>query len=252
MAPTTTTTTAERCRKKSSFYRRRFNDVAPISSEELLELRGKCERTNENDDGDREPPLPPPLVVVLVDARSTPERDVSMIPGAVSLREFEQDVVRTLPADATVVVYCTIGYRSGYSARRLAEQFGLEGRIRNLDGIVSYTHAVGDSSDESIQLVNSETGERTDAVHIFGPTWNCVHSKYHTVHFDAPELALRSCKVGLISALRLTQHLCYKAGKCCKCARKGGQSNQIVQTNEAAGRKGMKPMEVKCQNAQFM
>ena len=251
MAPTTTTT-AERCRRKSSFYRRRFSDVAPISSEELLELRGKCERTNENGDG--EPPLPPPLLgpVVLVDARSTPERDVSMIPGAVSLREFEQEIVRTLPADATVVIYCTIGYRSGLASRHLGEKYGLEGRIRNLDGIVSYTHAVGDRPDESIQLVNSQTGERTDEVHIFGPTWNCVHSKYHTVHFDAPELAWRSCKVGLVSALRLTQHLCYKARKCCKCAGKGEQSSQIVETNEAAGREGVKPMEVKCQNAQFM
>lgn len=238
------TTTAERCRKKSSFYHRRFSDVAPMSSEELLELRGKCKRANENDDGEAPPPL------VLVDARSAPERDVSMIPGAVSLGEFEQDIFKKLPPDATVVVYCTIGYRSGVSARRLGEKHGLEGRRRNLDGIVSYTHAVGDNPDESIQLVNSETGERTDVVHIFGRTWDCVHPNYKTSHFDVPELALRSCQVGLISALRFSQHFYYKTRKCCNCAGKGEQINQGVET-DCAGRISMKPMEVKCNNAQL-
>lgn len=218
-----------------------------MSSEELLELRGKCDRTNGNDDGEA---LPPPIV--LVDARSAPERNVSIIPGAVSTCEFEQDIVKTLPPDATVVVYCTIGYRSGITARRLGEKYGLEGRIRNLDGIVSYTHAVGDSSDESIQLVNSKTGERTKVVHIFGPTWDCVHARYKTVNFDVSELVLRSCQVGLVSALRLTQHLYFGARRRCNCLGKGGQINQEVETNGAAGRKSMKPMEVKCQNAQFM
>lgn len=245
-APMAPTTTAERCRKKSSFYHRRFSDVAPMSSEELLELRGKCERTNENDDGEA---IPPPIV--LVDARSAPERNVSMIPGAASLPEFEQDVVKTLPPDTTVVVYCTIGYRSGLSARRIGEKHGLEGRIRNLDGIVSYTHAVGDSPDESIQLINSKTGERTDVVHIFGPTWNCVHAKYKTVNFNVPELALRSCQVGLISALRFSQHFYHKTSTFCNCAGKGEQNKQVVET-KGAGRKSMKPMEVKCKNAQFM
>ena len=244
MAPTTT---AEQCRKKSSFYHRRFSDVKPMSSEELLELRGKCKRANENDDGEAPPQQPP---IVLVDARSAPERDVSMIPGAVSLGEFEQDIVKKLPPDATVVVYCTIGYRSGVSARRLGEKHGIEGRIRNLDGIVSYTHAVGDNPDESIQLVNSETGESTNIVHIFGPTWNCVHEKYKTVHFDVPELAVRSCQVGLTSALRFSQHFYYKARKCCNCTGKGEQINQGVEAN-GAGRISMKPMEVKCKNSQL-
>ena len=214
-----------------------------MSSEELLELRGKCKRTNENDDG--EAPQPP---IVLVDARSAPERHVSIIPGAISLIEFEQDIAKTLPQDATVVVYCTIGYRSGMSARLLREKHGLEGRrIRNLDGIVSYTHAVGDSPDESLQLVNPKSGERTDVVHIFGPTWDCVHPKYRAVHFNVPELALRSCQVGLMSALRYSQHLYYETRKCCNCSGKGEPNSQVVATNGAV-RTSNKPMEVRCQN----
>jgi len=168
--------------------------------------------------------------MVLVDARSAAEMEVSIIPGAVPLCEFEHDIVRTLRQSVVVVVYCTIGYRSGMEARRLGETYGLRGRVRNLDGIVSYTFAVGDSSDESMHLVKPDTGERTSAVHTFGPTWNCVHPNFETFHFNAPELALRSAAVGLVSALRFTQHLHYKTRQCCDCTGNGSgkQSTQVV------------------------
>ena len=45
--------------------------------------------------------------VVLVDNREQTGRDVSMIPGAISAQSFESDIEKY--ADATVVVYCTIG-----------------------------------------------------------------------------------------------------------------------------------------------
>lgn len=149
--------------------------------------------------------------MVLIDARSSAERSISIIPGAISLAEFEQNIVTTLSPDASVVVYCTIGYRSGIEARRLKEKHdGLDGRIQNLDGIVPYTHAIGDMFDQSMQLIKPDTGERTNVVHIFGRTWNCVHSRFETVYFNAPELALRSSQAGLVSTLRFIQHLLHK------------------------------------------
>ena len=156
--------------------------------------------------------------MVLIDARSSAERSISIIPGAISLAEFEQNIVTTLSPDASVVVYCTIGYRSGIEARRLKEKLdGLDGRIQNLDGIVPYTHAIGDMSDQSMQLIKPDTGERTNVVHMFGRTWNCVHSRFETVHFNAPELALRSSQAGLVSTLRFIQHLLHKTKQRCTC-----------------------------------
>ena len=199
---TTMASTAEKCRKKCSFYQHRFSDIPPMSSEEYISTLRRADRPS----------------MVLIDARSSAERSISIIPGAISLAEFEQNIVTTLSPDASVVVYCTIGYRSGIEARRLKEKHdGLDGRIHNLDGIVPYTHAIGDMSDQSMQLIKPDTGERTNVVHIFGRTWNCVHSRFETVHFNAPELALRSSQAGLVSTLRFIQHLLHKTKQRCTC-----------------------------------
>ena len=48
--------------------------------------------------------------VVLVDVREAKEQKVSMIPGAISVEEFEDDEDRY--EELTVVAYCTIGHRS--------------------------------------------------------------------------------------------------------------------------------------------
>jgi rhodanese-related sulfurtransferase len=121
-------TKEEQCHCSSQFYQGRFPDIPPFLSRELLEL-----------------PIHPPRVV-LVDVRTLPERQVSMLEGAISLAEFDQMAVPTLERhpDARVVTYCTIGYRSGLEARRLRDLYPslLEGRIYSLDGIVAYTHAV--------------------------------------------------------------------------------------------------------------
>ena len=186
--------------------------------------------------------------IVVVDVRSEAETLVSIIPGAISLVEFE-NTVTTLPSNAVVVCYCTIGYRSGLEARRLKEKYSLEGRIRNLDGIVSYTHAdppvLVDNDDSSSNrrekphLVNPTTGEKSDMVHIYGNTWNCVDEAYETTHFSFPVLAVRSVGVCLLSTLRYSQHMIYIAKQCC-CKKSSVESSTS------------RPMQVECRNAQFM
>jgi len=57
---------------------------------------------------------------VLVDVRAPAETFVSMIPGAITRGQFEQSSPRF--RDRTVIVYCTIGYRSGQYASTLIEQ----------------------------------------------------------------------------------------------------------------------------------
>ena len=143
---------AERLRRIEFYYRlcTRFLPFIPeISAAEVLELGGRRR-------------------MAIIDVRTPSERAVSMIPGAISQAEFEarKDEFR----DAPVVVYCTLGFRSGrYVARLRAEGFD----ARNLRGaILAWTHA-------RLPLIDARGDTRR--VHVYGRKWNLVASDYEGV-----------------------------------------------------------------------
>ena len=228
----------ETCHKYTKMYSKKFEDVSYISSEDLVEM------TSRQGTGHGR--------IVLVDVRTEPERQVSMLEGAVSKADFLGSLasVSSSPTntDTTgdidndnhndeapmIVIYCTIGYRSGLEARRLGLQYPhLKHRIASLDGIVSYTHALGEtesfSSDDEHQaqkrlsgdkhdlsrttatdkqggtaspvtqppqLVHPQSGQPTTHVHVFGPMWGCVDDNhFETTHFSFPELLVRLVQV---------------------------------------------------------
>jgi rhodanese-related sulfurtransferase len=109
-------------------------------------------------------PEPP----VLVDVRDAAERQVSMIPGAVSKQELEAHPERF--AGRGVVAYCTIGYRSGLYTRKLVDvgwkAFNLRG------GILAWTHGGGELDHD---------GAPTRGVHVYGATWDLAASGYEAV-----------------------------------------------------------------------
>ncbi len=106
--------------------------------------------------------------IVLVDVRSPQERAVSIIPGALSLEEFEQNLDRY--KDDLIVVYCTIGYRSGKYAQKLQQQ-GLN--ILNLEGsLLAWSHIGG-------KLVNSSGN--TQKIHVFSDKWQLIAEDYQPV-----------------------------------------------------------------------
>jgi rhodanese-related sulfurtransferase len=106
--------------------------------------------------------------IILVDVRSSKEREVSIIPGSISVNQFEQNFAKY--RDSTIVAYCTIGYRSGKYAQKLQQQ-GL--KIFNLEGsLLAWSYIDG-------KLIN-ETGE-TKKIHIFGHHWNLVAKNYQPV-----------------------------------------------------------------------
>lgn len=94
---------------------------------------------------------------LLLDVRTPRERAVSIIPGAVT-------ELGTQPPGTRVVVYCTIGLRSGIRARELRAQ-GLEA-VNLRGGILSWLAEGG-------QLVDAE-GQPTRAVHVYGRRWDAV------------------------------------------------------------------------------
>lgn len=106
--------------------------------------------------------------LVLVDVREPEEREVSMIPGAISVDEFERDQAKY--TDFTVVAYCTIGYRSGIYAQELSQRNFRSANIKG--GILAWVHAG--------QKVSNKDGE-TRRVHTYGSKWNLLPEGYEAV-----------------------------------------------------------------------
>jgi sodium/bile acid cotransporter 7 len=107
--------------------------------------------------------------VVLVDVRTPEERAVSTIPGAITDEEFEAD--REEYRGAVIVVYCTIGVRSGRSTKKLVRRgydaYNLAG------GVLAWAHAGGGFLDSH--------GNRTDRVHVYGEKWSLLPPGYSPV-----------------------------------------------------------------------
>jgi rhodanese-related sulfurtransferase len=125
----------------------KFPDVPDISADELIE---RMEADN----------------IIVVDNRDRDERDVSMIPGAIPASEFEGNIKRDAGAyaDAVVVVYCTIGERSGIYAQKLRKRGVDAHNLRG--GVLAWSHAGGDFVDGR--------GESTNRVHVYGAKWNLL------------------------------------------------------------------------------
>jgi len=213
----------KRCEDMYKMYHAKFPDVETLTSKEYLtsiSASASASRT-----------------VLLVDVRSEPERNVSMIPGALTLAEFESKMknenndvdgsssdaananASADPTDEPVIVtYCTIGYRSGLEARRLRDTYSC--KVLNLDGIVNYTHACAEVEEDGTannsnndnfnddrsggnhpkpMLVEPKTKKPTNRVHVFGADWNLAHDTFSPTFFSKPAMMLRGMGV-IVSA----------------------------------------------------
>jgi rhodanese-related sulfurtransferase len=134
------TTKQEQLERQVQFYQeRKWPQIPRMTPQELVALKEQVKEINSEHDQHQD------RKVLLIDVRTAAERAVSVIPGSVPLQQVSQRgsaaIVQLLRQDTTVVMYCTIGYRSGMEATRLLHRYPtLEGRIYNLDGIVAYTY----------------------------------------------------------------------------------------------------------------
>jgi rhodanese-related sulfurtransferase len=107
--------------------------------------------------------------LVLVDVRPAEERSISVIPGSISIHDFENHPEQY--RQRTVVTYCTIGARSGRYALGL-QRDGWD--VKNLEGsLLAWTHIDGELVDSS--------GQPTKRVHVYGRRWNLVAQGYESV-----------------------------------------------------------------------
>lgn len=142
-------TVRQKINEMYSGYRRFFPGVKEISARDFVALRANKK-------------------VVLVDVRTDAERDVSMIPGAISQSEF--DAHREIFRNETIVVYCTIGYRSGLMAKELTVQ-GFDA-YNLVGGVLAWA--------EAGQIFIGEHGSTRD-VHVYGEKWNVLPPGYRAV-----------------------------------------------------------------------
>ncbi len=110
--------------------------------------------------------------LVLIDVRDPKEQVVSMLPHALTTYQFAQRFKHGIPPAKRIVVYCTIGYRSGKYAEQLAKQnivaMNLEG------GILAWTFVGG----VLYSYGNNDALTKTNRVHVYDKAWNLVHPDY--------------------------------------------------------------------------
>lgn len=130
-------------------HRKDFPSVADISAQRALGLANSGR-------------------ALFVDHRKESEQAVSKLPQAVSSKAFLKNPKAY--ADRILVVYCTIGYRSGKLARKLKER-GLS--VLNLrGGILAWLHAGGKVYKD---------GRPVKRVHVYGKKWDLAPSAYEAV-----------------------------------------------------------------------
>ncbi len=133
-------------------YRKEFPNVRDMSPEQAMQ-----EMAHGN--------------IVFVDTRKPAEISVSMLPGAVTQEEFLKDPSRY--QGKHVVAYCTISYRSGKFAQKMAEK-GIQ--IFNLKGgLLAWVLEGGDVYDEK---------GVTKRINVYGEKWNYPPEGYESVVLD--------------------------------------------------------------------
>ena len=105
---------------------------------------------------------------VFIDTRKPEEQQVSMLPGAITEKEFLNNYKSY--EDHVKIAYCTISYRSGVFVENLQKD-GIP--VYNLKGgILAWVHDGGKVYDQS--------GE-TYRIHVYGQEWNLAPEQYEAV-----------------------------------------------------------------------
>ena len=102
--------------------------------------------------------------VFVLDTRAPEEYGVSHIEGAkmIDYDHFDIKEVESIPKDAEVIVYCSVGYRSERIGEKLQEA-GYE-NVKNLYG------GIFDWKNQDFPTVNT-SNQPTDSVHTYNKSW---------------------------------------------------------------------------------
>jgi rhodanese-related sulfurtransferase len=123
-----------------------------------------------------------PNELVLLDVRTPEEQDLSQLRGAQRLNVRHPNIAALeIPADATVVVYCSIGYRSASIVEDL-ERAGIQ-NVYNLEG------GLFDWANQDRPIYRGE--ERVREVHPFNRVWGLLLERDRRAMSATPPAARR-------------------------------------------------------------
>lgn len=106
---------------------------------------------------------------VFVDVREAAEMNLSTIKNAISKEYFFKNINKF--SDRNLIVYCTIGYRSGIFANKLKKR-GFKA-YNLLGGVLMWSH------DKRAFYRNDLV---TKQVHVYARNWDLLHSDYQSVY----------------------------------------------------------------------
>ncbi len=103
--------------------------------------------------------------VFILDSREPEEFQVSHLSGAryVGYDAFSEAAVADIPKDASVVVYCTVGYRSERIGERL-QKIGFKNVVNLYGGIFEWKN-------QGHEVINMNR-QPTDSVHTYSKSWS--------------------------------------------------------------------------------
>eukprot|EP01024_Parvocaulis_polyphysoides_P066891 TRINITY_DN7905_c0_g2_i2.p1 TRINITY_DN7905_c0_g2~~TRINITY_DN7905_c0_g2_i2.p1 ORF type:complete len:213 (-),score=16.21 TRINITY_DN7905_c0_g2_i2:296-934(-) len=166
-------TKKQECQKVYQYYANKFPKVPQISIQDVLQKRREKSE------------------IVMIDSRTEEEQQVSIIPGAITIQEF--DFQKESYKTATVACYCTVGYRSGACAQKLREQ-GFD--AYNLEGSI-----LGWVQDGQ-QVVDKEGGQEVKKIHVFANFWAYQPDDYEGVTFKYPILVGIQLMLGMLNPFK--------------------------------------------------
>ena len=113
--------------------------------------------------------------ILLLDTRSEKEWSISRLPGAqvVAFEGFQVEQLDAIPKDQPIVVYCSVGYRSGELGKKLKEQ-GFS-KVHNLYGGILEWKNRG-------YAVETPEGTPTEQVHTYNSYWSAFLEKGEAVY----------------------------------------------------------------------
>ena len=130
-------------------------EIPTISAEQIRELQSSEAWTDRS---------------VIVDVRDKAETDVSVIPGAITKSEFEENSLQH--QGKVVIAYCTVGHRSGIYGRKLASK-GWQA--------YNYKGSIIDWCEKQLPLVSFD-GKETNRVHTYNSKYKVANGYEATYH----------------------------------------------------------------------
>jgi rhodanese-related sulfurtransferase len=131
-------------KKLKSLYRNTVNTIQPKEVKALLANGEK---------------------VILLDTRASEEFNVSHLAGAqfLNYESYSTDDLKKIPANAKIIVYCSVGYRS----ERVGEKL-LKLGYKNVSNIYG---GIFEWKNEGLEVVNKQN-HPTDSIHTYNKDWS--------------------------------------------------------------------------------